>query len=478
MNNKQEISFSSKVLDLNFAYTDSIVDCDTAKRFLPILADQDLSINIPTPITVHLEHCPECQKDLKTLVNFDLRKDQLYVLSQIFTELSCNTTKYCDDIETDISFFAKMEFSLISQDVLKQICLSKTHRQKVFSIRSVMLDKIEKRDKPGCDISYNSLFDICFPYSRKPMDFPGQSETDLLHIKSCHLCLSNAQELFGKLGKICDRKNSGITTRLSLKKDIEIESFASDDYKDWPVEVEVFNEKPENIRPSNPNTTNKNIKFKKYFARNTKPISIAAGFLLIFGILFNINSASAISLREVIIALENVKSLCLTSNDQNGEFIQTTLMSRPRNILILDSEKQTVLFDLNSNIRTIRSNITHEKQILEITPEIKKRVNDNLDANWGIIPKEVTNSSWENITKKIEQVPAYFEVYELQYKDAKNDGVKWTDRVWIDVRTKLPHKIKVYLQLNPDSQAKLTNIFHFEYEQAEHKINSFIEELK
>jgi hypothetical protein len=41
-------------------------------------------IRIPTPITVHLDHCPECADDLKALRNLGLTAEQLERLERLY----------------------------------------------------------------------------------------------------------------------------------------------------------------------------------------------------------------------------------------------------------------------------------------------------------------------------------------------------------------------------------------------------------
>lgn len=72
------------LLESHFSCLDRPMDCAAVKRFLPSLADPAGKVTIPTPITVHLEHCPDCLHDFHTLQNLPLTHDQRLDLSRLF----------------------------------------------------------------------------------------------------------------------------------------------------------------------------------------------------------------------------------------------------------------------------------------------------------------------------------------------------------------------------------------------------------
>ena len=51
-------------LQRHFEYLGERVTCAAVKAFLPGLLDPSVSIRIPTPITVHIDHCPDCARVL------------------------------------------------------------------------------------------------------------------------------------------------------------------------------------------------------------------------------------------------------------------------------------------------------------------------------------------------------------------------------------------------------------------------------
>ena len=116
VNSSEQIKSSSEIssmLKLHFAYLNKPVNCEITKPFLPSLLDPDLAIRIPTPITVHLDHCKECAKDLKTIQNLGLNRAQLYRLSQLFSEKQSQDNVNCKQSQISIMAFVFLTFSEI-----------------------------------------------------------------------------------------------------------------------------------------------------------------------------------------------------------------------------------------------------------------------------------------------------------------------------------------------------------------------------
>jgi hypothetical protein len=67
-----------------FQLLDEHVACSDVKPFLPKLAMALPQIRIPTPVTVHVDHCPRCADDLDALREMDLTTGQLKRLSELF----------------------------------------------------------------------------------------------------------------------------------------------------------------------------------------------------------------------------------------------------------------------------------------------------------------------------------------------------------------------------------------------------------
>ena len=81
-----QVSPAVIMLKLHLAYIGKPVTCEAVRPFLPTLLEPALKIEIPTPITAHIDHCPQCSEDLETIRRLNLNHEQLYCLSQLFAE--------------------------------------------------------------------------------------------------------------------------------------------------------------------------------------------------------------------------------------------------------------------------------------------------------------------------------------------------------------------------------------------------------
>jgi len=99
------------MLQLHLAYIGERVNCETVRPFLPGMLDPAIDIRIPTPITAHLDNCPQCIEDLKTIEELNLYSAQLYRLSRIFSEGPSGNTKELSEISPAVSAIAQRKNS-------------------------------------------------------------------------------------------------------------------------------------------------------------------------------------------------------------------------------------------------------------------------------------------------------------------------------------------------------------------------------
>lgn len=105
-------------LKLHFSYLGQKVSCHTAKSFMPLLAVPGIQINIPTPITVHLDHCSSCRQSFADLNQLELTDDQLVLLAQrMTTDMRFKTD--IEDLSQDIAALESHEGSEESKKIYR-----------------------------------------------------------------------------------------------------------------------------------------------------------------------------------------------------------------------------------------------------------------------------------------------------------------------------------------------------------------------
>jgi hypothetical protein len=94
------------VLKLHFAYLGHPVNCKTVKPFIPTLLDPMLEVRIPTPITVHLDHCQSCSEDLEKIRELNLSRTQLFELSRMLADKTKDSCINSPSVQTTASEIA------------------------------------------------------------------------------------------------------------------------------------------------------------------------------------------------------------------------------------------------------------------------------------------------------------------------------------------------------------------------------------
>ena len=91
------------------------VGCRMVKEFLPLLADPELEIKIPTPITVHVDECEQCTADYSALRSLELGSEQLAILAEFYSQRSFQNSSECVVFRDSIELAAEMWFDDVSR---------------------------------------------------------------------------------------------------------------------------------------------------------------------------------------------------------------------------------------------------------------------------------------------------------------------------------------------------------------------------
>lgn len=83
--NSVDTSRMARYLGLHFAYLKRPVNCDAVKIFFPMMAMEQVKLSIPTPISVHIHHCPQCASDMNALRSLNLTSSQLRQVAEAFS---------------------------------------------------------------------------------------------------------------------------------------------------------------------------------------------------------------------------------------------------------------------------------------------------------------------------------------------------------------------------------------------------------
>ena len=215
----------------HFEFIGQEVNCRCVKEFLPVLADPKLQITIPTPITVHLDQCSQCAKDVSILRSLNFKSSQLDMLADFYGEAAfaktpkdepfgdCIVHEHADNIT---ELFARMQFESLSPRIIKRICLCEGCRNKVYEKRKAMIMKINgtaEHDEKSCaSIKTSDLLVYCLPrYFDITDDWYKQLDESVTeHLRKCRVCLQKLQLLHRAIFNIAGRANSDVITCYDL----------------------------------------------------------------------------------------------------------------------------------------------------------------------------------------------------------------------------------------------------------------------
>jgi hypothetical protein len=185
-----------EALAQQFQLLEEHVTCAEIKPFLPKLALATRQIRIPTPVTVHVDHCPRCAEDLAALRTLDLATDQLQRLSEFFASGS---------------------------------------REDALGVE--MSSLVEDTGIACRDVSRADLFDAVVPYGAPPDD---RRRAMISHVRTCRMCREAAQALRRRIWAILERTDSGTTTVYHAESDVKHASGEVGSPYPYPIDVEVW----------------------------------------------------------------------------------------------------------------------------------------------------------------------------------------------------------------------------------------------
>ena len=479
---RQRNSVAAANLRLHFAHTGTLVTCDTAKPFLPSLAEPSLVVGVPTPITVHLDKCEQCANDLETIRQLGLTHKQLCRLGQLFAEGSVIATNICAKAQNAVVSVVSMVFGNASAEVLKHLCNCPDCRELIFRHRDMVHRKSLRgktaQEKFLCDtVSPTKIFDYVVPYGIDPAtDQHAEFRTSLAsHASTCPTCLGKMQKLHSTVYGILERERSGVVTCFEIRDSDQdsVMSSSDDVYNEWPITVQVFDKpKPKGAAsaaslglPQRPKQRPSNLYLKQFI----KPAAAAAVILVAIAMLVVLNApaAKAVEFGQVYEALERIKNVCITTfYPEEPNPTQEIWISRTLNVKMLKTERQFALWDLKDKSRKSRDLNSGLITMAELDNDGLMKVKETMEGPLGLLPfsnmpQAPEGAEWRPVAnEKAATTIADTEIYDLMWAVKELDGStvhnKW--RGYIDIDTNLPKRIEWWEKRDKEEYNLLTVI--------------------
>jgi hypothetical protein len=468
-NFSQQSKAITSLLKLHLSYAGRQVTCANVRPFLPGLLNPALQIEIPTPITVHIDKCEQCRRDLETLKSLRLNPRNLVTLSQMFADDLAVDESQCIAARSAIPSVAAMSFNQTDTKTIRHLCLCPQCRDKLYKFREMIQqqttsqrdkDKIENNQLYCPSVTFNDIFDYCIPYSIDPADDEYEKFRSSLtsHIICCADCLSKLQQLHKTIYSIVDKPESGIATIFHLDTSAETAPQTESDnlYAGFHIKLETVNYGSVQAGVNMPCIEKAGTPVKmKPISKNFRPlfkVALPVAALIIVGIslLLRVPFAKATSIeqiREAVLRIKNVHIMNFSPG--RAEPIQEKWASRQQGIFIMKSGDKLAIWNVNQGIhKTLDSKLNKTEQATML-PEETTQIAETINGTLGLMPLEdmtvlPKDAQWNQLTDtNITPDASALEVYDLLwFESSSSTSKKW--RVYVDPQTKLPRRTEFY----------------------------------
>ena len=279
--------------------------------------------------------------------------------------------------------------------------------------------------------------------------------------------------------QIAERPESGIVTIYHLDETAkaEVSSESNDIYAGFPIRVEAVDSDDGTDKNRMPSVISISALLKRKipainYKSLLKPTIVAAAVLIAFTLLINVPTAGATTLEQIYKAIDKIKNVYIAKfSPEKEEPKQEMWVSREFNIYMAKVGSEMALWDIGNGLRKTKSSITNTIETNQLTEGSITGIEKKISGYLGLVPfgsmSDIpVNHSWDDVTGKYPQAAAEgLEVYELTWVSKKYSGFDefWKWRVYLESKTKLPHRVEWYHKLAADEKYVLQDIIEVEY---------------
>ncbi len=452
-------------LNLHFRCLGEPVTCSRAKPFLPGLLIPSLKIRIPTPITVHVDHCPECAEDLSVLRGLGLDPGQLERLERLYAKGNEADPSLCGRAQLKIPAFAAGSFGDIDDEFLDHLCTCRQCRRLVYQHREKVLEgqPAQGVDAPACRTSMADVFDCVI--ARDAGDEAGPAGS---HVRTCRRCLEAVQALHRAVYSIADRGNSGVITVYTTTEEEKETPAAEDPYPMYPIHVQVIDGRSTlATRPSWPAAT---VAALSHTATNPRLKPWLKAAVILFAaipltlLFLHTRTSSGISLGQMFKAFGRAENVRVSwFYPPTGELLQEVWISRARDIVLVIEGQERAFYDLGAKKKYVYSTPETAADIAELSDRQYTNARRLMDGSLGFTLRDVpADATWTRVDDGLAEGA---EVYELAYTQQDPSGtvvlLKWT--IIVDPLTRLPEEVLAFHRLPADDEWNTESGGVFEY---------------
>ena len=467
-------------LQLHFEHLGQPLNCRQVKPLLPSLLMPSPKIRIPTPVTVHVDHCAECAADLAILGGLGLDSEQLTRLGRLYAESSAGDSRTCQEAPSRVAILGSVSGEEVEDEVLQPRCTCHRCRDRAYAFRQEWLDR--RRDRPGTgdicnwEISPADLFDCVVPLGRAGAEDAGASRRTKAtgeHLRSCPRCLERLQALHRAVYGVADRGDSDVVTVCTTRAvGQEGSEEAQDLYAGHPIEVEVIRREPGPVAEGRRSASGVRATLGRAasnpFLRPLLKTAFLAAAVIPLVIVFWISasSASGWSIQQLDLILASAPAVRISTFSQEGtEPIQEFWMSRPARTIISETRREQTVYYLARGRKIVVGLDRTSMESADLSRKDHADLKQWMECYLAYSVKGVGADAGSLRAVADEDAGAAVESYELLGKTTASDGRtvphKWV--LSVAPSTRLPVESRFYTMATTEGPWELETIKRFEY---------------
>lgn len=473
------------ILGLHFAYLGKEVGCEIVKPFLPSLLEPSLKARIPTPITVHLDRCELCRRDLAAIRHMNLTAKQLSTLNSILSDDLTVRNVDCSVAADSIQQYVNFDFRRIKPEVIKHLCCCSVCQSLLYKVRAENIRGLREENVqtgfPCESVTFADVFDYCFPYGLVPCSdqYASFREPFVNELKQCAKCLQKVQDLHQQVYAIKQRPESGIVTVYEIGEvpKSEVKSETESNYGGFPVNVRMLSPASRQIAVSTLQkhaTIDRKPHIPKTVYSYMAKAAVAAGVILAVALfLRSIPTATAMTIQQVYDAVQKAVNVHIQQfAAESLDPLQEKWVSKDLGIYAVKDRNGFMIWDITNKVKHGKLTGSQQSEIVPLSEEQSAAIQKRIQGSLGIMPFENVlqvprNAEWQELDSSAlpQDITANVYVYELLWTKQSTDKsiVRFKWRGFIEEATSRPLRTEFYRYDTDSAGYELQTVHLIEY---------------
>lgn len=456
-----------EALSRQFEFLGEHVGCSEVKAFLPDLSIPSRQIRIPTPITVHVEHCPQCAKELASIRDLGLAADQLRRLSLFYSRPAVRDRLCRGRAPSTAAALAAFSLDETHPEALDHVSRCPRCRALVQRHRAQALARLPGRAGRGglrcVDISAADLFDYVMPFGLDAAaiaEAVGRCDAIVTHLRACRRCMEKVQSLHRTIYAVAERADSDVRTRyLPEGNPGDARAATQAPVYRYAVHVEVAHTRAAQAAGPDESSVGFGGSARRVPAGSRTKLPLKAAFaaaaaIAIVVFLVNAPTATGMSVRSLMRAVERAANVHVANwhgdNPQPGSEIWR---AKDLGVFAMKNGDECTVYDLGKRTkRMIHPDLGPGDPVRLKSPELERCrtfMHESLGSLFGAaLPDDDLSPSADVPSDRPE---GKLSVYELtrENRSSRGDSVLHQWRVFIDPALGLPVRIE-YSRREPE----------------------------